>query len=95
MLRGRRVDFCSHGFTRSHVLVVGFIGFRVGSLGCAKWSSGSFEFAWVHSCVNIGPRVHSSSRGFSRARLRVVWFVRVRMGLLGRTYGSSRSFGFA
>ena len=82
-------------------MFVRFIRVRVGSLACAKVSSGTFGFALVHSRAPRCCRVYSSSRGFNnparlrvrpdsrgftRARLGVVVFIRFRVGSLRRNY---------
>ena len=73
--RGRR-DYSSwRGFIRARLGVVPFIRVRVCFLGRAYDTSGSFEFAWVHSGAPSGGRVHSGLRGFNSARLGVVGFI--------------------
>ena len=83
--RCRRVQSGSYGITRARLVVTGFIRVRVGSLGHAKESPGSFLFEWYHSGGRSGRRVHSGLRGFTRARQGVTEFIPVYVGLLGRT----------
>ena len=68
-----RVHSSSRLFTLAHLGVVEFIRVREGSLGRAKWLSGSFLFAWIHSGTYIG----------RRDRLQVVGFIQVRVCLAG------------
>ena len=49
--------------------VVGIIRTRLGSLGPAEMSPGSFEFACVYSCAPRSRRVHSGSLGLTEAPL--------------------------
>ena len=60
--------------------VVGFIRVRIGSLGRAIGSLGSFGFTWVLSGPPRSRRVHSRSRSFTREGLGVFGFIRVRVG---------------
>ena len=63
-LRGRRVHSGLRGFTRAHVVVVGFIRVLVDSLRRTP----------------RGRRVHSVSRRFTLVRLVVVGYIRVCLG---------------
>ena len=79
-IRGRRVHSGWRGITLSHLVIVGFICDRVGSLWRAEWSSGSLGFAWVHSGAPSGRRVHLCSGKFTWEVLGVVGFLRVHVG---------------
>ena len=81
------VHSSSRGLTPARI---GVVWVRVGSLGRAYESSGSFGFAWFNTG---GPRVHSCSRGFTRASLVFVGFFRVRVGSLGRRRDHSHWHG--
>ena len=72
-----------------------FIRVRVGTLGSAYGSLGSFGFAWVHSGGPRGRLVHSAWHGFTSTRLGVVGFIKVLMGSLRRALASSGSFYIA
>ena len=76
------VDWRSRLFTLARLVVVGFIPVRVGLLGRAEGSSGSFGFACIHCGGRWGSPVHSRSRGFALAHLVVVSLIQVREGLL-------------
>ena len=78
----------SRGFTRGRLGLLGFIHFRVASLGRTQGTSGPIEFAWVHSAAPSGGRVDKGQSGFTRACLGVVEFIGVRVGSLGRAYVS-------
>ena len=56
----------------------------MGSFVLAHILSGSFGFAWVHSCATIGRRVHLNSCGFGQALLEIVGFILVRVWSLRR-----------
>ena len=98
---GCRVHSSPLAFTLAHLGVVEFIRRWCGFTLARPWSlgfacvlssgfSGSFVFAWVHSCAPIGClvqecsigfiRVQSGYCGFTRARLAVVGFIRGRVG---------------
>ena len=72
----------SNGFTlacldAAWVIVCSFLG--------AKWSPGSFGFAWVDSGAPRCRRVFSCSRGLTRKRLGVAGSILVREGSRGST----------
>ena len=50
---GRRIYSSSRGFTGAGIGVVRFFLVRLGSLGSAKESSGSFGYAWVRSLGRV------------------------------------------
>ena len=56
----------------------------MGSLGSDDESSGSFEFAWVHSGALSWRRDHSRLRELTPSRLGVIGFFRLRRVSFGR-----------
>ena len=64
---GGRVQSGSRRFTRTRIGIVVFFWNRVGSLGRAYRSSGSFGFAWARLGATRGSRVHSGYREFTGA----------------------------
>ena len=95
--RGGWIHLCLHGFTRSLLVVVGYIAFArvysdlpcrciqvgVGSLGSAKCSSCSFGLSWVTSGEPRGCLVNSGSFGIILANIEFA-------GLIGNLFGSLR-----
>ena len=103
--RIRRVHSGSRGLILVHLVVVGV---RVGSLGRAKRSPGSFGFALGHLGTHTSLRVQSGScSGPSGSLFHSVWprltearlgdarLILVRLGSHWRTYWSPGSFGLA
>ena len=93
---GLRVLSDSRGFTQTCIGVTEFFRDYLGSFWCAKWSPGSFVFAWVHSDTRIFRRGHHyCSQGFTRARLMVAGLIKDRVGSLRYALLSPGSFEFA
>ena len=101
---GRRVHSGSRGFIRARLVIVVIIRVRVGSLGRAYGSSGSYGFVWVRTArlgvvglirVGVGslgrPKGSSDSLGVVCVLLGASRCRRVHTGSRGFT----RAFGFA